>query len=236
MTGITHLRRSLYVIAAAALATTLSCGTPAQNRSSAGSSDTVGTPGGALSSVTTTTGTHFTGTGGPRPGPGKPVPTTAQKRPRIGVSWPGFGPSSQPTQSSTSPSSPVESSSDDSSSEESGQAPSGAAVREFSLDWYTHLVDAECGQIQDEQAQDGLAVLLRGLRAACPAITAAGAADWNSAQDAYDALSAAGGVTGEGCEERNGYLLLEELVTLHRAHPNANFQIATGETGSYSGC
>ncbi|WP_043666358.1 hypothetical protein [Streptomyces xylophagus] len=152
------------------------------------------------------------------------------------MSWPGFGPSSEPTQSSTSPSSPVESSSDESSSEESGQDLSGAAVREFSLDWYTHLVDAECDQIQDEQAQDGLAVLLRGLRAACPAITPDGAADWNSAQDAYDALSAAGGVTGEGCEGQNGYLLLEELVTLHRAHPNANFQIATGETGPYSGC
>ncbi|MFF5497741.1 hypothetical protein [Streptomyces aquilus] len=90
--------------------------------------------------------------------------------------------------------------------------------------------------MQDPQAENGLATLLRGLRAACPAVTPGGHADWPTADSAYDDLVSTGGLTDVGCEVGNGYLLLGQLVTLHRANPDANFHVASGDGDGYSGC
>ncbi|MEU6139824.1 hypothetical protein ABZ848_05605 [Streptomyces sp. NPDC047081] len=105
-----------------------------------------------------------------------------------------------------------------------------------SSDWYASLVYQECEDVQDTQAQDGLATLLRGLRAVCPAVAPEGQADWKVAESAYYALSSSGGLADTGCEEGNGYLLLEQLVTLHREHPDARFHVATGDNGTFGRC
>ncbi|WAZ26695.1 hypothetical protein STRCI_008311 [Streptomyces cinnabarinus] len=90
--------------------------------------------------------------------------------------------------------------------------------------------------MQDSEAQDSLATLLRGLRAACPAVSPSGRADWPGAEGAYNDLAAAGGLAGADCEVSNGYLLLEQLVTAYRSSPGADFYVETGTDGSYSGC
>jgi hypothetical protein len=90
--------------------------------------------------------------------------------------------------------------------------------------------------VTDSGAQGDLAVLLQGLRAACPAVTPDGRAGWGVAEDAYNALSSSGGMPNASCYERNGYVLLSELVRLHRANPTANLYVGSGTGGGYAGC
>jgi hypothetical protein len=155
------------------------------------------------------------------------------------VSWPGFGPTEAPTppEPSTTPPTPDEAPSPvETTPEENSTTPSDIAFREFSSDWYASLVRRECDGVQSAQAQDGLATLLRGLRAACPAVTPDGHAAWDVAEKAYDELSPSGGGADTDCEAGIGYELLRALVILHRTYPDAKFHVAMDESTAYGGC
>jgi hypothetical protein len=229
-------RRLLSVVAAAVLMAVVSCGSPGRERTPAGSSDGAVAPGGSATAGVTQTERGTTPPGGGRSTNGS-VPNG--KRRNLGVSWPGFGPSNAPTSpapSSTPPQEGESSSLSDTPSTEDSSSAAETTLQDFSADWYGSLVHRQCEGIQDPAAQDGLAVLLRGLRAACPAVTSDGQAAWDIAEDAYDELASSGGAADDGCHAGIGYLLLQRLVTLHRTYPDANFHVAMDGSTDYGGC
>jgi hypothetical protein len=84
-------------------------------------------------------------------------------------------------------------------------------------------------------APDSLSELVRGVQAACNAVTGAGASaaeDWSTASQAYADLAG----MSMPCEEAAALDLLGRLVQAHQEDPEAQIEIASPSPGPQGEC
>ena len=149
----------------------------------------------------------------------------------LGVSSPS--PTSPPPSSSLSPSSSPAANPPPS---KSPQLSTVLPVAQGDSDWYTALVNVQCGSVvAPPDASDSLSKLVRGVQAACDAVTAANtsaAEDWSLASQVYAELAG----MPMPCEETVALDLLARLVQAHQEDPEATIQIVSPDPGQQSEC